>query len=521
MESTSNNLSHPRKKPVIISYLLCALIMILSTTGFYHLSLDLLSQIRRHQAEGCFRKGDYERAGDYLEKAAAHSSDDYKIQKLLGEVWFRLGEGEADIRDRFLRIEKSKDFFLRAYQLNPLDAEIAYRLGRGEARLEKLYHKLYPKRKNNPYHPLPYFEDAVRLRPNGIQYNYALARYLHKKGKEAELFRLVRRIAGAYPQVYGYLKKEKFWSPRVKEAYKAGLKDAIRNDVSPKIAYHLLSSISAQEENWPGAISYYKKSMEYRAFENNSGNYIHLGNLYLRNREFAKAEKCFLHALSITRTLEKDIERIYHLFKREKNLRRFQVFYTQIKRHFTLSFRMDILMARSWIELKEYEAARKLLREVNERNPSAEVYYWLYHIANQEKDWDAMELTIQKATVLDPENSRYHLIFSNVLNRLKKLERAEKEAELAITYQSKPSPWLFNRRAQIRWRKGDYAGAIEDWKSAADLKPDRPNFYASMAEAYIKLDQPSLSKKYYQRAIRLAPDNQQYKKRYLAIKTGN
>ena len=48
-----------------------------------------------------------------------------------------------------------------------------------------------------------------------------------------------------------------------------------------------------------------------------------------------------------------------------------------------------------------------------------------------------MELTIQKATVLEPENSRYHRLFSEALKRKKKFKRAAKEAALARKYKVK------------------------------------------------------------------------------------
>jgi len=107
--------------------------------------------------------------------------------------------------------------------------------------------------------------------------------------------------------------------------------------------------------------------------------------------------------------------------------------------------------------------------------------------SREKKDWDSMELAIQKATVLDPENSRYHLIFSKVLKRLMKLERAEKEAGLALDYSVEPSRWLFNYRAWIRWSRKDYQGAVKDWKSAIAVKPRKASFYARAAQAYCRL----------------------------------
>jgi tetratricopeptide (TPR) repeat protein len=179
---------------------------------------------------------------------------------------------------------------------------------------------------------------------------------------------------------------------------------------------------------------------------------------------------------------------------------------------------MDILLARSLIDLKRYHKARQILIDLNQKEPTAKAYYWLARIAQIEKDWDSMELAIQKATVLEPKNSHYHLLFSRVLKRIRKLDRAEKEAGLAIKNSAKPSPGLFNHRAWIRWAQKDYLGAVKDWKLAIRLSPKRATFYARAAEAYRMLGYWLAAMDYYQKAMKLDPENKRYKKRYQEFK---
>jgi tetratricopeptide (TPR) repeat protein len=179
---------------------------------------------------------------------------------------------------------------------------------------------------------------------------------------------------------------------------------------------------------------------------------------------------------------------------------------------------MDILLARTLIDLKQYNRARRILSEINLEEPTAEAYYWLARVAEKEKDWDAMELAIQKATVLDPSNERYHLIFSQVLKRRNKLERAEREASLAVGYQERPSPWFYNHRAGVRWSMKDYSGAFKDWRSAIALKPGGASFYARAAEACVKMGDLSRAIEYYKKAVDLDPGNERYGKRYRELK---
>ena len=212
------------------------------------------------------------------------------------------------------------------------------------------------------------------------------------------------------------------------------------------------------------------------------------------------------------------LERLYHLYRNAGYPEELHRFYQQVNSRFVLSARMDILMARSLMDLKRYNQAQRILTDLNQREPTAEAYYWLARIAETEKDWDGMELAIQKATVLDPKNSHYHLTFSQVLKRLKKLERAEKEAGLALKHQGKLNPWLLNHRAWIRWGREDYLGAARDWKKAIRLKPGRASFYAHVAEAYRKLGDRPLATDYYEKALNLDSDNDRYQKRYLDLK---
>jgi Flp pilus assembly protein TadD len=100
-----------------------------------------------------------------------------------------------------------------------------------------------------------------------------------------------------------------------------------------------------------------------------------------------------------------------------------------------------------------------------------------------------------------------------VLNRVNKLDRAEKEAGLAIKHATRSSASLFNHRASIRWKKEDYQGAAEDWKSALPLQPRNASVHARLAEAYLNLGNLSQATAHYQKASYFSPNNQTYKQK--------
>ena len=495
-----------------------ASILVLLVVATYFLSLRLISQLHFHKAKNHLHDGHYGLAINLLEKALHYQNNGFTMWNHLGRAYHKLGQlkpaGQA-----LLMAKESKQAYLKAAQLNPLDAEAAYGLAREEARLEQLYAYLHPDKDDNPYHAFPYYEEAIRLRPNGISYHYALARYLYQQGKTEAILPIVTNLARIYPSAYNHLRKEAFWSPKVKEAVKKGLDQTIEEGIASRNAHIALSSLLTEEGDWAGAISHYQKALDHESMDEHSGNYLHLGRLYLENGQSEEAEERFFKALSISKTRERDLYPILREYTAKGHYEELRGFHQRVSASFPLSARMHVQLARALIDMEQYDEAKPILIELNKKEPNADAYYWLFRIAQKENDLDQMELSIQKATVVDPRNSQYHLIFSQVLNRMKKLDRAEKEAGLAIQHAAKSSIGLFNHRASIRWNKKDYEGAINDWKSALTMQPGNASLHARVAEAYLKKGDLSKARAHYQKALQLNPNNKTYKVKLEALKT--
>jgi len=404
-------------------------ILILSMIGFYFLGMFLMAQIHCYQADNLFQEKEYLLAKEHLKKAETYQPHDYQIKKKLGDVYAKLGGFSLNIQNAFLMFQQAGDFYSEAFHLNPLDAETAYKKAKAEEQLEVVYQKIYPDKDDSPYHPLPYFKKAVSLRPNGISHHYALARYQYKKGDEKGLQETVQRLVRIYSNTYYHLRKEAFWSPMVREACKQGLEEAVKEKYSTREALLILSTLMSEDEAWRSAISHYKQALREKAFQNTSAHYIALGRLYLKDGQLENAKVCFFHGIKISDFRERDLARIYMFYRNENQFEKFCQFYQEVARHFILPYKAEILFARGLVDLKKYPEARDVLNQLNEKSPDAEVYYWLSRVAELEQDWDAMELAIQKATVLDPDNRTYHRVFSNVLRRLKKYDRAKEEAQ--------------------------------------------------------------------------------------------
>jgi len=173
-------------------------------------------------------------------------------------------------------------------------------------------------------------------------------------------------LARIYPSVYGYLKKEAFWSPKLEEAAKNGLKQAIDEGTDVRNAHVAMSSLLAGQQDLAGAISHYRKALACESVENTSANYLHLGRLYVANGQLKDAERSFFAALSISPAREKDLEGLYSVYKENGYSKELYQFYDLAGKSFALSPRMDILLARSLIDLKKYNQAEWILDKSNQ-----------------------------------------------------------------------------------------------------------------------------------------------------------
>jgi hypothetical protein len=81
----------------------------------------------------------------------------------------------------------------------------------------------------------------------------------------------------------------------------------------------------------------------------------------------------------------------------------------------TMPLSLGIYIARARIKLGLFELAKARLIQLLSEKKMDETYYLLSVIAREQKDWDAMELNIQKAIVLEPSRCRYYKLFAQSL----------------------------------------------------------------------------------------------------------
>ena len=499
-------------------WILSGLLVVAAALLFAVLANRLMGQLAFRKAVNELRAQRPGQARTLLEGAVRRCPGDAGIWKALGDAR-HMAARSLPLQQAAGLFAAAAEAFQRATLLNPLDAEAFYRLARETALLEQFPRNLTAAGASVPLDAKPYFEQALARRPHSIFYHFEFVRYLSRRGLSADVETTVTRMVRLYPPIYNNLKREAFWSPKARDAAARGMHQALADGTDPRGTHLLLAGLMASVKNWSAAAFHCEKALAIMPGENTAANYFHLGNLYLQDGRTKAAENAFLHGLLLSQNIPKTLESVYHTYRRLGYTAFLEPLFQRVSLEVGHVSGLRLLTARMLIDLEHYDQARRILEDINRERPDAEAFYSLYRIAQLQKDPDAMELAIQKATVYDPSNERYHLLFSQTLMQMKKYKSAEAAVGRAIRHARRPSANLYAQRAGIRWQLEEYAGAAADWQQAAELDARRADWYYRAAEARLKNGEAAAALENYKKALELAPDNTTYRKKYEVLKS--
>ncbi len=497
--------------------MIIACIILCSSAALYHISMRFISQLYYSKASGFVKKESFGLAANAIKKAIYYQPEDEKLHEKSGEIYLKIAKLYPESEKGLKFLEKSHSSFLTALKLAPIYAQAAYGVAKTEDLLVRWSE--ISKREYKKYDPVSYYRLAIKLRPYGIIYNWDYIKFLAFQNKKKELIKAVEHFVFGFPPVYELIKKEYFWSEKVRLACIKGLKRAVTMNIRPKEALSALSKINQEAGNLDKAISFYKKSLQLSPRAISHANYFHIAMLCLMNDNFKDAEKYFSKVLKTSHDRDGDMKKIWEYYDRVNRLSDFILFYRKISKSVSFTHDTDILIARSLIKMGKHDYAEKFLKNLCKDKKSATVYYLLYQIAVREKNYRAMEENIRMAADLAPYQCKYFIILSTVLLGRKKYEKAEAAATKAIKCRKSPDFSFLIHRAKIRWLKGDAKGALADWTDSIKIKPGRADLYSKAAMACRKLGRLKSAERYYKKAMELDPANSVYPVQYR--KTGS
>lgn len=489
--------------------LLYVLSQLLLSRYHYQSGVDLLKQVNLADAEVALDRSLAMLPGG--EHTSIFTTDLQRIATARGELFFRQADESVKVDVYATLLHKADEQYQLATKLNPVDITAAMGLARTLAALQQLHAAEQPKT-DTPNDAQKAFEHALTLRPRGIGLHFYYIEYLALEQQHEKLHQMVTRLSAIYPPSYSHLKKATFYSPALRDALKIGLNQAIESQTFLRQAYSALSAIAMEEENLVGAINHYQASLAAWPEKNSAWNHIHMGRLQLKAGKEEQAAQQFYKALALSDERESTLRGIYGGYSQEKQYQAFLHFAKTAREKLYLPALLDISVARALMELGQLEIAKARLQRIDSGKHQAESFYYLARIAELQKDWDEMELAIQRATVLAPQNGHYHMIFSHALHRQKKYPQAEAAATRAIQGTTKPSQWWFHHRGWVRYNRKDYSGAIRDWKQAITLEPKRAGFYHQVALGYRAKKNYPPAIRYAQKSTSLDPQNKNYLK---------
>ncbi len=445
-----------QKEMFRISRLLIVTVVFLAGIGFA--ADNLVGKIHFIRGKEKFLGNQYRPALDYLQKAAVRLPNDEQVSGMLGKLFLALGKQPQDARNAFHCLLNSRKHYIKAIELNPLEASFFFGLARCNEALEYLYERHFHIRKPHPFDPLDAFQKAVELRPASASYHYCLARYLYGNCRRDPVTRLsssvirkrrpgadehvlsdnckalketVRRLARIYPFICAKLKKEDIWSQEVRLAVKEGLRDAIGEKSPLREAHKAFSMMCEWEEDWACALEHFQLALSFREFENNGRSDFQLGKLLLKNKKLEPAETAFLDALCLEGFSEEKVESICAVYRGEGLANASLGLLDTVMEKYPFWNEAVVLKARTLSDLNRSKEALLLLERLVESKPDGHAFYEMARIARSNGDWDRAEIYIQKATLHDPDNGRYHLFFAEALKRAGKMDRAIEERNIA------------------------------------------------------------------------------------------
>lgn len=509
------------KQLIVICVCGCALLVYLFSQLFfsryyYQSGIDYLQDKNIPLAQSSLKRAERKVPGGDVLSAILFGNDVQRIATAQGKAFYLKASASKDITTFEDDLVASNAYYRKAVTILPNDFVAMSGLATTEAAQQQLF-QLTHRDKKNPYDALPLFRHCLELRPNGISLNYQYIRFLAFINNSDMLVDTISNFAAIYPSSYSTIKKEPFYAPALREAFKKGALVATQNSQYLREAYSALSAISLEEDNGADALLHYQTLLSVWPEKNSTRNFFRAGQLALRELKYNEASTQFLKTLTLSNDRDESIRKIFSEYSHQKEHQQFIDFALVASKTFQLTTLLEICTARSLFEAGQLELAKARLLRIPENTYSGEALYYLARIYEKEKDWDNMELSIQRATVKDHNNSNYHSLFSKALQKQKKYPQAEASVALAIEKQSKPNMWYYNQRGWVRWQRRNYSGARSDWQQARKLDLKRALFPYQISLSFKKQKKFGPAITYSKKALQLEPNNKRYQKYLLDL----
>ena len=465
---------------------------------------------------GIFNKGKIPSSPWYVP-----ATDSQRLFIAIGQNYLAEASATLETTGVFTALKNAETFFRAALRLQPLDVEAQTGLARTVAALQRGFAWFAPGQ-DNPYQAVPEFEKLLRLRPNGIEAHMLFIHYLNATGQDDKrLLELAGDLAAIDPQSASDLKRDlgmrRDWRDRLEPALAKGLRIAVAENNQSAAAYRNLSQLAESHGDMAMAIDHLSRAVALGLADSGDKSalvwdYCRLANLYLRQNDMVagqepeqEASEAAMKALRLSANRNQTLRDLWWIYQEAHRFRSFLSLLTQAEASIQLPDSRRILQAACLTELGNTAAAQSALLLVKNPDYQAEALRSFANLAQRDKNWDAMELAAQRATVINPKNSDNFYLFAQALRPQKKYRQAAEAMDKAIAVATKQNPWMYSFRAWNRWDDNNLEGARADWLKATQLLPDNAYFYRWLSMTYEKEGAKTQAISALKKAVALAP----------------
>lgn len=166
---------------------------------------------------------------------------------------------------------------------------------------------------------------------------------------------------------------------------------------------------------------------------------------------------------------------------------------------------LQLRVGAAYVAIGDTEKAIPLLKHVYEQRPnSAEANHFLGRAYLKQGGLEATAAMryLQRAVDLDPNKGEYHLYVAWAANEQSpaQLGLARKHVEKALSLDKTLADGYW-QRGLVELREGAYGDAVKDLKKALELKPDRIEAHAALAETFALKNDTALAMQEWAKAI--------------------
>lgn len=496
-------------KKLLIPLLLLTLLALAS----FHLTRFTLADIYASMGKKQYSAKEYEHARTHLARSLHFAPGNADYHYSFAEVLYALAKKEKTAPASFDLLQQAKKAYKKSRELNPLEGNPWYGLAQTHWWLSRFKGSEKEKQKVENY-----FKKALATDPNNGKFLYGVVNFCLSTSSPEKCSKELKQLAIVYPNAYNSLKRHPNWYEDASAFFMQGLEIAAENPIVEQRALSLLASIFAKKKDWEMAAFYQEELIRRSGRKPSPSIFANLGYYSLKGKKIAKAKEAFLEALKLSDRPDRTLQGLIGRFRKAHALDLYiEICQETAKLDRTVKTRLPILLGKAYLYQDNLDEAALNFQRSLKRKETAEAHGYLAEIAFKKKDWDQSELESQRATVLDPENSHYYVLFVRSLQKQKKYESALEAIEKAIKKAPSPRHYYHNTQGWLYWAMMDYRQAIKSWKTANRLVPKNVHYLRQIAIAYEKIEDWVQAETYYQKALQLRPNDAQSKKALAAL----